>query len=189
MLFITAFITKFIVWSRFIKSHSAISVSKNNSEIFSIMKAKGQMSSSRALRCNFWDTGKLRHFSSEKLPPVLGAGNWVCEKSCDNSLTRFRWRSGLKVTFRGTRGPNYISLLSPLSFAQWHEMNWWDRGRGKCQCKCLQWKWSCLFVHSDGLKGGGQRPEWERGAALHTDPQAELLIAAAAMLHETTFKF
>lgn len=43
-------------------------MSRNNTEIISIMKAKGQMSSGRALRCNFWDTGKWRHFSSVKLP-------------------------------------------------------------------------------------------------------------------------
>lgn len=68
----------------------------------------------------------------------LAAGNWVAEKSCDNSLTWFLWRNGLKVTFWRIRGQNYVSLRSLLSFTQWHEINWWDRGRGKCQCKCLQ---------------------------------------------------
>lgn len=68
----------------------------------------------------------------------LGAGNWVAEKSCDNSLTWFLWRNSLKVTFWRIRGQNYVSPRSLLSFTQWHEINWWDRGRGKCQCKCLQ---------------------------------------------------
>lgn len=109
-----------------------------------------------------------------EIASVLGTVNWGAEKW-------FRRGNGLKVTFWWIRRQNYISLLSPLSFMQWHEMNWWDGGRGKCQCKCLQLKWSCLLVHSDWLKGGRRKLEWEYVATLHAISRPKPLIAAATM--------
>lgn len=67
----TAFIFDCLKWV-YSQPRPAISVSRKNAKIISILKAKGQMSSSRALRCYFWDTGKWRHFSSVKLPQPWG---------------------------------------------------------------------------------------------------------------------
>lgn len=160
-----------------------VTVSTNNIAIISIMTILGSRSSSRALRCNWRGTSELneRHFSFVKIASVLGTVNWGAEKWCDNSAAWFGRGNGLKVTFWRIRRHEYISLLSPLSFTQWHEMNWWDRGRGKCRCKCLLLKWSCLLVHLDWLMGERRKLEWGCGAAFRVISWPKPLIAAATM--------